>query len=133
VRATKLLTDGVDRKRTSAAHKADQADARVRRCQSFRCLLAAWVVGEEGEKVGEGGQIHRGLNARNPVPDIPGIGFGSGTKLGCGFVSYFPSSPRANSINFSTVFQFRAVFTTPMPLSNLAANLEVPKPIGVWM
>ena len=68
----------------------------------------------------------------NPVPDIPGIGFGSGAKVACGSAPYYPSKPCASSIIFSTVFQFRAVFTTPIPLSNLAANLEVPKPCGVW-
>lgn len=39
----------------------------------------------------------------------------------------------ASSISFSTEFQLRAVLGTPMPLSNFAANLEVPKPFGVWM
>ena len=47
------------------------------------------------------------------------------------FLDHKTSSPRASSCIFSTVFQFRAVFTTPMPLSNFSANLLVPKPCGV--
>ena len=31
-----------------------------------------------------------------------------------------------------TVFQLRAVFGTPIPLSKRVARSEVPKPVGVW-
>ena len=33
--------------------------------------------------------------------------------------------------SFSTVFQLRAVFGTPMPLSNRSASFERPNPFGV--
>lgn len=44
----------------------------------------------------------------------------------------YDAAASAISISFSTLFQLRAVLGTPMPLSNFAPSLEVPKPSGVW-
>ena len=41
------------------------------------------------------------------------------------------SAVRPSSASLSTVFQFRAVFVTPIHLSNFSAILHVPNPFGV--
>ena len=72
------------------------------------------------------------------MPETPLLGSwasGSGTavELRPAMVRYFLSNPCASSCIFSTVFQLRPVFTTPIHLSNFSAILLVPKPFGVYM
>ncbi len=95
-----------------------------------------------GVRVGghaDSGQASTALAAR---PALKPADLEDGTRTGYGTLGRraqpplrrepFQAAPSAISISFSTVFQFLAVFGTPMTLSNLAASFDVPKPLGVW-
>ena len=79
--------------------------------------------------------------SRNPRPTVrfPAPPRPSGERVGVrgsrlksnGVPPHSPCATLPNSASFSTVFQFRAVFVTPIHASNFSAILHLPNPTGV--